>query len=377
MSRSIQQRTAKHWAAPASRVIAIGAVAIAAFALGYLLPQALPSSESMIERTSQSATVETLPGRHVVSQRVLEEDFTNAIKTEKFWNAIEKAQNPSSKGSGGYDQTSRSGLATAPPFWSPFGPVPESLSETKRQSPQDNAVTRRTYRTVCVRLCDGFYFPISYATTTDRFDEDETKCRSTCGTSARLYFYPNEGGEPEEMRDRSGRPYLNLETAFLYRTKYDAACTCQPQPWSDKAKARHELYALYEAKAAGSKTAAADIKKHFHAHPELRATTLAADAEKLAETGGIAGIEKPKNGPAALRYAERHDAAAPLSPEAGTVAGAPVITDFAAPLQPVIPKQPVNSKRPAKKMSKQRAKTPSKPTAQDVFRSNLMGSSGF
>src|SRR5690606_29512315 len=30
-----------------------------------------------------------------------------------------------------------------------------------------------TYRTVCVRLCDGFFFPISFATTPDRFGADE------------------------------------------------------------------------------------------------------------------------------------------------------------------------------------------------------------
>lgn len=376
MFRSVQQRTTSQWSAPATRGLAIGAAAALAFALGYLLPQALPLSETAAEETIQSAGTETRAARHVASQRVLEDDFTSAIKTEKFWNTTAKGQKSKSNANGGYDQTGRSGLTTAP-FWSPFGPVPDSLTETHSQSQHDNAVARKTYRTVCVRMCDGFYFPISYATTTDRFDEDETKCRSTCGTSARLYFYPNDGGEPEDMRDRSGRRYMNLETAFLYRTKYDAACTCQPQPWSDKAKARHELYALYEAKAAGSQTASADIKKLFAAHPELRATTLAADAEKLAETGGMAGVEKLRDRPAVLRYAERHDAANPVTPEPGNVAGSAVITDFAAPIQPVTPRQPSNTKRAEKKKSKQRANRASKPTAQDVFRSNLMGSSGF
>ena len=37
-----------------------------------------------------------------------------------------------------------------------------------------------TYRTVCVRTCDGFYFPISFATVPARFPDDEKTCKSLC-----------------------------------------------------------------------------------------------------------------------------------------------------------------------------------------------------
>ena len=33
-----------------------------------------------------------------------------------------------------------------------------------------------TYRTMCVRLCDGYYFPISFSTTSERFPEDAQNC---------------------------------------------------------------------------------------------------------------------------------------------------------------------------------------------------------
>lgn len=365
-------------AAAASRATAIAVAAALAFALGYFAPQVLSYPAQMVGNSHQGMAGASA-NNPVARQSVLEDDFTSAIKTEKFWNAIEKGQKSAPTGSSNFDPSGRSGLSTAP-FWSPFGPVPDSLAETHRQFDQDGFVSRTTYRTVCVRLCDGFYFPISYATTSDRFDDDETKCRSTCGTSARLYFYPNDGGEPEDMRDRSGRAYMSLETAFLYRTKYDAACTCQPQPWSDKAKARHELYALFEAKAAGSQTASADIKKLFTAHPELRGTTLAANAEKIAQTGGLVQNENERAESNKVRYAERHDASAPLSTEAGSVAGSKVVTDFADPIQPLTLNPAVKEKRPATNSAKKETKREnrrSKPTAQDVFRSNLMGSTGF
>src|SRR6202140_1086491 len=37
-----------------------------------------------------------------------------------------------------------------------------------------------TYRTVCVRTCDGAYFPISFATVPARFPDDEKTCKALC-----------------------------------------------------------------------------------------------------------------------------------------------------------------------------------------------------
>ena len=86
-----------------------------------------------------------------------------------------------------------------------------------------------TYRTLCVRTCDGYYFPISFSTTSDRFPDDERTCEAMCpGTEARLFYYPNPGGGPEDMVSITGEPYTSLPTAFQYRTSIDSACTCKP-----------------------------------------------------------------------------------------------------------------------------------------------------
>ena len=104
-----------------------------------------------------------------------------------------------------------------------------------------------TFRTVCVRLCDGFFFPISFATTPEYFVRDEAACHSRCSSSARLYVYPADG-EPEQMVSVQRQPYSALNTAFLFRTKYDAACTCKPHPWDQEALARHRAYAEAQSK---------------------------------------------------------------------------------------------------------------------------------
>jgi Protein of unknown function (DUF2865) len=92
-----------------------------------------------------------------------------------------------------------------------------------------------TYRTVCVRLCDGYYWPISFATHEARFARDSATCTKSCGAPAALYYYPNPGGEPEDMVSLQGVPYKSLGTAFLFRTRYDADCKCRPHPWEGEA----------------------------------------------------------------------------------------------------------------------------------------------
>jgi Protein of unknown function (DUF2865) len=84
-----------------------------------------------------------------------------------------------------------------------------------------------TYRTLCVRSCDGYYFPISYATTPDRFATDAQTCTAMCpGAEASLYVYHNPGEEVDAMVSLTGTPYTALPNAFKYRTSYDPSCSC-------------------------------------------------------------------------------------------------------------------------------------------------------
>ena len=108
-----------------------------------------------------------------------------------------------------------------------------------------------TYRTLCVRLCDGFYFPISYSTSRDRFAGDAKQCEQRCPTRSRLFVHRNPGEDVNNMVDLEGRPYRSLPTALLHRTQYVADCTCRGLPWKEDVLARHRAYA----EAAKQKTA--------------------------------------------------------------------------------------------------------------------------
>jgi hypothetical protein len=100
-----------------------------------------------------------------------------------------------------------------------------------------------TYRTMCVRLCDGYYWPVSFATLKDNFERDEKACTRSCSSPVALYYHANPGGRVEDMVSLQGLPYKDLATAFLHRATYDANCKCRPHPWEAEAIERHKGYA--------------------------------------------------------------------------------------------------------------------------------------
>lgn len=85
-----------------------------------------------------------------------------------------------------------------------------------------------TYRTLCVRQCDGYYFPVSFSTLPSNFPADTQKCQSQCAAPAELYVYRNPGEEAEQMVSSDGsRAYANLPNAWRYRKQFVKGCSCK------------------------------------------------------------------------------------------------------------------------------------------------------
>jgi hypothetical protein len=96
-----------------------------------------------------------------------------------------------------------------------------------------------TYRTVCVRTCDGGYFPISFATMPARFPDDEKACKALCpATEANLYAYRNPGEDMNQAVSIGGQPYASSPNAFRFRQEFNPSCACKAagQTWSDALK---------------------------------------------------------------------------------------------------------------------------------------------
>ncbi len=98
-----------------------------------------------------------------------------------------------------------------------------------------------TYRTICVRLCDGYYFPVSFSTLPNHFARDQDICQQKCVAPVELYYHQNPGGGVEQaISAKSQQPYSQLRTAFRYRKELVNGCSCkeaeyQPQPGERRA----------------------------------------------------------------------------------------------------------------------------------------------
>jgi hypothetical protein len=93
-----------------------------------------------------------------------------------------------------------------------------------------------SFRTVCVRTCDGFYFPISYATNASRFAQDEKTCQRMCpAAEAMLFSYPTQGADITQATSINGQPYSALPNALKYRSEFNPSCSCKRpgQSWAD------------------------------------------------------------------------------------------------------------------------------------------------
>ena len=95
-----------------------------------------------------------------------------------------------------------------------------------------------TYRTICVRLCDGFFFPVSFATLPSHFPQDAEVCSSKCAAPSELYYYPNPGGAVDQsVALKNQEAYTKLKVAFRYRKEYVNGCSCKEAEYVPAANA--------------------------------------------------------------------------------------------------------------------------------------------
>lgn len=105
--------------------------------------------------------------------------------------------------------------------WTPFGGTPSYA----------------TYRTVCVRLCDGYYFPVSFSTLPSHFQQDASVCQSKCAAPVELYYYQNPGATVDQsVALNTQEPYTSLKTAFRYRKELVPGCSCKEAEFVPQSK---------------------------------------------------------------------------------------------------------------------------------------------
>lgn len=83
------------------------------------------------------------------------------------------------------------------------------------------------YRTLCVRTCDGYYFPISFSAGRQRFKTDEVVCKAMYGSApAELYVHSNNS-PPEQAVSLTGKPLASEPFAFQFRQNFNSSCQAE------------------------------------------------------------------------------------------------------------------------------------------------------
>jgi Protein of unknown function (DUF2865) len=166
-------------------------------------------------------------------QRIANADWADRLRSEDFWQGMRSPQSRP-------DETSRRALgATRSEGPRRFSPIQRG-DEGRSRAPH---FASGSYRTVCVRLCDGYFWPLSFAVSRAALQNDGRKCEESCESPVKLFLAKDAETALEDMRDENGRYYRDLKTAFVYRTFYVESCKCRAHPWEPAAQARHAAYA--------------------------------------------------------------------------------------------------------------------------------------
>lgn len=112
------------------------------------------------------------------------------------------------------------------------GEIDSTLPELDTEQPLDEQKPRMggAY-TVCVRSCDGFFFPLS----NNSSGNGDEMCQALCpGTETTAYGMTNGGDIQNAVARSTGQPYASLPNAGKFQRSFDSTCTCrsQGQSWS-------------------------------------------------------------------------------------------------------------------------------------------------
>ncbi|HEY1451901.1 MAG TPA: DUF2865 domain-containing protein [Roseiarcus sp.] len=85
---------------------------------------------------------------------------------------------------------------------------------------------------VCVRACDGGFFPVSYV---GDHDSLEKICQALCPNAETLLYSMPFGGTIEDSLSMSGAPYASLPNAGKFEQAVDQDCSCRrrDQSWAE------------------------------------------------------------------------------------------------------------------------------------------------
>ena len=132
---------------------------------------------------------------------------------------------------------------SANPDFLPPADEQQQMIEKSIESEKNGAHVSAGSYAVCVRTCDGSFFPASYSGA-NRADSLEEVCRSLCpNTDVALYSFPF-GETINEAVSPTGERYVDLPNALKFQQTYNSSCSCRRkgESWAEALAAAEARY---------------------------------------------------------------------------------------------------------------------------------------
>jgi hypothetical protein len=116
----------------------------------------------------------------------------------------------------------------------PPADMPPGGSEDGAADDGDGVNAHGGSQAVCVRTCDGGFFPMNMSARHNQETLNEM-CTALCpGTQAAVYTR-NPDSEIKTAVSLDGTPYMDLPNALKFQKSFDSACTCRPadKTWAE------------------------------------------------------------------------------------------------------------------------------------------------
>lgn len=167
----------------------------------------------------------------------------------------------------------------APPGVEPFD---DSLRGETADDDSDREPRRRRGGSlaVCVRTCDGFFFPVNFEGLRARNEYGEV-CQALCPSAETRVYFMSHGGNIEDAVSEGGEPYTALPAAKKYQEERNLSCICKrpEQTWASAMKGKPDLVEMRKGDIVVSKEQAEQMSRP----KELREPTLSKRQQREAQ----------------------------------------------------------------------------------------------
>ncbi|EFL90398.1 DUF2865 domain-containing protein [Ahrensia sp. R2A130] len=102
------------------------------------------------------------------------------------------------------------------------------VEEKQLQTTSISSYGKAKVRSLCVRTCDGYAFPVSFSTRTKNLEKDAEACADLCpGREMQLYFHrASNESMAQSISYADGTDYAAMPRAFAFKQKFDPNCSC-------------------------------------------------------------------------------------------------------------------------------------------------------